>query len=350
MEGSNGVPHLKLSVDENRLTEGARKIIEEIRPFWNLENVQFDVLTNGYTNKLIRCREENGPPHEAVLVRVYGNKTELMIDRNAEKRTILILNNLGLPPRLYASFENGLAYEYIPGRTLNCNTIRQPEIYKLIATHLAYMHKVQLPNDLAKKPMLWEKLEDFFNMLPETFSDSAKHERYNATIMPRCKMQDEINMLKKKLIKLNSPLVFTHNDLLLNNIIYSQEKGSVEFIDFEYSGVNYQAFDVGNHFNEFVGFENIDYSNYPDKELQWNWLRAYLSELHNSEEISDRDIHKLYVQANKFALASHMFWGVWALLQAEYSTIDFDFMGYAAIRLNEYAAKKEAFLALNYLS
>lgn len=29
--------------------------------------------------------------------------------------------------------------------------------------------------------------------------------------------------------------------------------GHVRFIDYEYSSYNYQAFDIGNHFNEFAG-------------------------------------------------------------------------------------------------
>lgn len=29
--------------------------------------------------------------------------------------------------------------------------------------------------------------------------------------------------------------------------------GSVKFIDYEYAGYNYQAYDIGNHFNEFAG-------------------------------------------------------------------------------------------------
>lgn len=347
-EPANCVPHLKITIDENKLSEGAHRILEKIRPFWNLESIQCEVLTDGYTNQLISCRLENRPPHETVLIRVYGNKSDLMIDRKAELRNILTLNKIGLPPRLYATFENGIAYEYIPGRTLNCKIVRQPEIYKLVATHLAYIHKIKLP-DVAKKPMLWEKVQDFFNMLPESFSDSTKQERYKATIMPRYKMQEEYNMLKIELLKLNSPVVFTHNDLLLNNIIYSAEKNSLAFIDFEYSALNYQAYDIGNHFAEFCGFDNVDYSNYPNKELQWDWLQVYLSALHNCNDISDRDIHKLYVQVNKFTLVSHMFWGIWALLQAEYSTIDFDYMKYVAIRLNEYLAKKDAFLSLNLL-
>lgn len=33
----------------------------------------------------------------------------------------------------------------------------------------------------------------------------------------------------------------------------SRLTGHVRFIDYEYAGYNYQAFDIGNHFNEFAG-------------------------------------------------------------------------------------------------
>lgn len=34
--------------------------------------------------------------------------------------------------------------------------------------------------------------------------------------------------------------------------------GDVQFIDYEYSGYNYLAYDIGNHFNEFAG-KNEDF-------------------------------------------------------------------------------------------
>ena len=54
-------------------------------------------------------------------------------------------------------------------------------------------------------------------------------------------------------MKLNSPIVFAHNDLLLGNIIYTEKLNQVTFIDYEYADYNYQAFDIGNHFTEFAG-------------------------------------------------------------------------------------------------
>lgn len=73
------------------------------------------------------------------------------------------------------------------------------------------------------------------------------------------------------------------------------------------------------------GIDEIDYDRYPSKEFQLQWLRVYLEEF-NGEPCVDSDLEKLYVQVNQFALASHFLWAVWALIQAEHSTIDFDFI------------------------
>uniref|UniRef100_A0AAV2M399 ethanolamine kinase n=1 Tax=Knipowitschia caucasica TaxID=637954 RepID=A0AAV2M399_KNICA len=124
----------------------------------------------------------------------------------------------------------------------------------------------------------------------------------------------------------------------------------VRFIDYEYSSYNYQAFDIGNHFNEFAGMAEPDFGLYPSREMQMQWLRVYLQAFkgftNKNEELSDREVETLYVQVNKFALASHFFWGFWALIQAKYSSIDFDFLGYAVLRFNQYFKTKPTVMAL----
>lgn len=41
--------------------------------------------------------------------------------------------------------------------------------------------------------------------------------------------------------------------------------GHVRFIDYEYSSYNYQAFDIGNHFNEFAGGQHKKYNSLKKK-------------------------------------------------------------------------------------
>lgn len=303
------------------------------------------MLTDGITNKLVSCRSKEEPETSTVLVRVYGNKTDLLIDRKAETRNIFMLNKEGFASSLYATFENGLVYGYIPGCTLDENTIRDPCISNLVAVHLSKLHKVQLHDNMSKQPFIWNKIEAFIKLVPDRFSDEIKHKRFEELVLPELAIREELRILKIELEKLNSPIVFSHNDLLLKNIIYSSESNSVAFIDYEYAAYNYQAFDIGNHFAEFAGVDNIDYSRYPNKEFQWKWLEAYLSQ-DGHMEVQERDIEGLYVHVNKFMLLSHIFWGIWALIQAEHSYINFDFIGYAAARFNEYLRKKHEYLPL----
>jgi len=72
-------------------------------------------------------------------------------------------------------------------------------------------------------------------------------------------LRAEIETLKAALEDIGSPVVFSHNDLLLNNIVLQRDAAAgnrpvnVAFIDYEYAMLNYQAFDIANHFIEFAG-------------------------------------------------------------------------------------------------
>lgn len=150
--------------------------------------------------------------------------------------------------------------------------------------------------------------------------------RLAATFLPIERMRQQFYGLYRILEKLDSPVVFSHNDLLLGNIVYTSCLQTVTFIDYEYADYNYQAFDIGNHFAEFAGVDTVDYTRYPSRDFQLRWLRIYLETFSGKEQISTADIEHLYVQVNQFALAAHFFWTIWSLVQAEYSTIDFDYV------------------------
>ena len=61
-------------------------------------------------------------------------------------------------------------------------------------------------------------------------------------------------------------------------------------------------------------------------------------------QLSPEQLERLAAEVNVFALASHMYWGVWAIIQARYSPIDFDYMGYVGLRWGEYHRRKEEFM------
>ena len=49
-------------------------------------------------------------------------------------------------------------------------------------------------------------------------------------------------------------------------------------------------------------------------------------------EVADPEIERLYGVVQTFSLASHMFWGLWAVIQSKFSKNDFDYLMYGAGR------------------
>ncbi|KAK9400164.1 ethanolamine kinase 1 [Crotalus adamanteus] len=212
---------------------------------------------------------------DVVLVRIYGNKTELLVDREEEVKSFRVLQAHGCAPQLYCTFSNGLCYEFMQGEALDPEHVCNPEIFRFL-------------HDVPSRQIL----------------------------------QDEMAWMKERLSNLGSPVVLCHNDLLCKNIIYNGKQGVSE----------------------------VDYSLYPSRKLQEQWLRSYLEAYKEYKgfgtDVTEKEVELLYVQVNQFALASHFFWGLWALIQAKYSTIDFDFLGYAVVRFNQYFKMKNEVMAL----
>ncbi|KAK4301440.1 hypothetical protein Pmani_026399 [Petrolisthes manimaculis] len=338
---------LELSVDASNvdnLKNGARKIISHVRPEWKQDELQYKVYTDGITNQLIGVWYNDR--NSQLLIRVYGQMTEKFIDRGVEKNNFEILHKAGCGPELHAVFENGLCYGYIVGEPVTTDQIIQVPIWECVAKEMAKFHRIQVENK--GHPILFPKIRRFFSLMPDKFSDPEKQKRLEKSGYTKESLQKEVEVLADKLESLKCPVVFSHNDLLLGNVIWNNNQRTVNFIDYEYGGPNFQPFDIANHFNEFAGVDEVDYNRYPNKAFQYKWLRTYLAGYTNKtqEDVLEEEVEKWYVWVNKFALSSHLFWGSWALVQAEFSTIDFDFLGYGIIRLNEHFAKKDEYLGL----
>ncbi|XP_052410931.1 ethanolamine kinase 1 isoform X1 [Carassius gibelio] len=349
-EGSPVVPKLDVTLDEHDYRAGALKLIKTLRPHWKPSEVKMKSFTDGITNKLIGCYV-GGSLQDVVLVRVYGNKTELFVDRENEVKSFRVLQAHRCAPRLYCTFNNGLCYEFLQGVALEPEHIRSPAIFRHIARQMAKYHAIHAHNGWVPQSDLWLRISKYFSLVPTHFDDPEKDQRLNGEVPSTECLRDEMIWLQQNLSKLGSPVVLCHNDLLCKNIIYNQLEGNVKFIDYEYAGYNYQAFDIGNHFNEFAGLNEVDYTLYPGRELQLQWLRAYLEAYKEYKsqgtQVSGTEVEVLYVQVNRFALASHFFWGLWALIQAQYSTIDFDFLGYAVLRFSQYFKMKPEVMSLH---
>ncbi|KAG5539279.1 hypothetical protein RHGRI_019741 [Rhododendron griersonianum] len=68
------------------------------------------------------------------------------------------------------------------------------------------------------------------------------------------------------------------------------------------------------------------------------------NDLQYGNQPSDAEIEKLIQDVEKYALASHLLWGLWGIISEHVNEIDFDYMEYARQRLQQYWLRKPELL------
>jgi hypothetical protein len=95
-----------------------------------------------------------------------------------------LLHDAGYAPRLYATFCNGLAYEYVPGVILDTTSCRDSDVFPLVAHMMALIHKVDGGNNVPKEPSTWLKIRQFLDIMPQSFENADKQARYEHNSHP----------------------------------------------------------------------------------------------------------------------------------------------------------------------
>nr|GEW17609.1 probable ethanolamine kinase [Tanacetum cinerariifolium] len=328
------------------------KLCKELFKQWSdLDESHFSAerVSGGITNLLLKLsvKEDNGNTVD-VTVRLYGPNTEYVINRERELQAIQYLSAAGFGAKLLGVFGNGMVQSFIHARTLEPLDLRKPKLAAEIAKQLNRFHQVEIPG--SKEPQLWNDIFKFYERASTlTFDDHEKQKKY-ATISFE-EVHTELMKLKEMTGRLDAPVVFAHNDLLSGNLMLNDDEAEkLYIIDFEYSSYSYRGFDIGNHFNEYAGYD-CDYTLYPNKDEQYHFFRNYLQP-EKPDKVSENALKALYVETNCYMLASHLYWALWALIQAKMSPIDFDYLGYFFLRYNEFKKQKETCLSLgeSYLS
>lgn len=124
----------------------ARRLILDLRPDWSPERIDFVRFTDGITNTLLKAvykqpgLSEDEIDREAILLRAYGNGTDLIIDRKRETQNHELLMQHGLAPELLARFDNGMMYRFVRGSVTHPEDLRKNDIYLAVAKRLAQWH------------------------------------------------------------------------------------------------------------------------------------------------------------------------------------------------------------------
>ena len=372
-------------------------------PAWEQDpgEVKLTRFTDGITNTLLKAAKrrpgwtEEQIDAEAILIRAYGEGTEILIDREREAASQLLLATKGLAPPLLARFQNGILYRFVQGHVCSPADLRRPAVYRGVAKRLGEWHaqlpvsvpivpvekKHNEPNGLPIRatpvkripsdaeanaitpnkvtPNVWTVMQRWVLALPATTdAERARNER----------LQKELERTVKEFADLpgigDGGLVLGHCDLLSGNVIVlphtihqaggmqngaEEDVEGVAFIDYEYTTPAPAAFDLANHFAEFGGFE-CTYEVLPTQSTRREFLADYLASyfsnyqgagLHRDQPEFDAELDNLCATVDRFRGVPGLYWGIWALIQTTISQIDFDYASYAEVRLGEYWAWRE---------
>jgi len=337
---------IELDLEINDLSlEGTQNLFRIIRPKWEFSKIQRKVFTEGITNSLSAYFINSLADEDAVVVRHNGPSTEQFLNRQKEITSYTRLSDAKVCKPLVATFKNGLVMQVIKGSVLNQKNVSNKVVASSTARAIATMHReVKLAFDETSE-VFSRQTGDFLRLTPDRYTKNVTQARAETIGIPSKKeLFVELQEAKKLMNRQSTPLVLCHNDILLNNILYEENTNNVHIIDYEYLGANPAAYDIANHFAEYAGTDEVNFDNIPGDDYQKWWLTEYLKEFLNSDSIDQKTVDSWHGSVQLMLPLSHLMWGCWALLQAELSQIDFDYLEYALLRLDQYFITKRKFL------
>jgi thiamine kinase-like enzyme len=250
-------------------------------------------LTN--TNHLV---EADGVRY---VVRIPGASTELLaVDRANERHNAAAASVTGVSPRIVEVLEDldVMVIEYIDGTTMSPEELRTPEQIHRIAASLRRLHA---------GPRFLQDFDMF--RLTEFYLDVCSQREIRIPDGFRGHLGD-VARIERALARRPLPTVPCHNDLLAEN--YIDDGDRLWIVDFEYSGNNDPTFELGDTAQECAF----------DRDLRAALCEAYF----------DEATPPLLARMDLQAVMADVGWTLWAAIQAEISSIDFDFWGWAEER------------------
>ena len=275
-------------------------IIEEVVtkiPDWKNKEISITSLSGGLTNSNFKVNVDG----ISYFVRVPGESTELLaVNRENEYHNSMAAFEAGVGPKvLYHLPEYSvMVLEFLNGRTMSKDSLNQSGMPTRMAQAIKKLN--QGPRFLLDFNMF--RLMEYYLSLCNERSIKIP-DGYSERI-------STIAQIEKAMSVNPLPTVPCNNDLLAEN--YIDDGKQLWLIDYEYSGNNDPTFELGNTCQE------MQFNNNQIAEV----CSAYFGEA-ALDKIARMKLNMIM---------SDVGWGLWAAIQAEISTIDFDFWGWAIER------------------
>jgi thiamine kinase-like enzyme len=271
-------------------------VVERVA-LWRGLDVTATPLSGGLTNDNYLV-EAGGSKY---VVRIPGRATELLaVDRRNEVHNAKAAAEAGVGPKVLEHLPelNVMVLEFIQGETMSGKRLRSPQMARRMAESIRRLHagpRFLHDFDMFRTAEYYLRIADGHGMrIPDGYRDAL----------------DTVAEVERAMRARPLPTVPCNNDLLAENYIDDGER--LWLLDYEYSGNNDPTFELGNTAQE------CEFNDALREEL----CRAYFG----------RADPALLARMKLNALMSDVGWTLWAAIQQEISTIDYDFWGWATMR------------------
>ncbi|KAJ9457779.1 putative ethanolamine kinase [Diplonema papillatum] len=344
------------------------KIVSECRekvPGWAGKTLVVRILTGGLSNKLFTAENVDRQDGEIqqVVVRIWGSGD--LIDKKLEAVISAQLSELNIGPKIHGVFDIGRIEQFVKGLSLRFYHLKNKRVLQDVAKKVSRFHDLSIAG-IPKEPAFFHVIRRYYDMsLRVSFTESDVQVVTGVGELSKQDLLDqlgdlsalskEIDQLEKLAKNFVSGTSLCHCDLQEGNILaeaLDTDEMNITLIDFEYARYDYEAFDIGNFFCETY-IDNF-FPDYPwfrchpslllPDDLQKLFLHSFL-EAKTGSAPTEEYVEAWQRECGVMILASHLQWCLWAVIQSKSSDIEFCYLSYARIRLQEYWRLKHVMLS-----
>lgn len=264
-------------------------------PGWAGQARTVEALEGGITNRNYRVTLDG----ESFVVRAPGENTDLLgIDRGHEEEAARQAAALGVGPEVVAFVEpeGSLVTRFVIGAAPGAEALRTAPLLGEVAALLRVVHG---------GPAITADFDWY--RVPQDYAATARAHGVDVPAVYEQAME-VAGQVRAAFAATPDAVCPCHNDLLEANFLLSVD--GLRLVDWEYAGMNDRYFDLGN----FAVNNELDWSG--DVAL----VEAYFG------EVTDRRLARLRLMK----VISDLREAMWGVVQAGVSTLEVDFLDYAA--------------------
>ncbi|MCP4626559.1 MAG: phosphotransferase family protein [bacterium] len=288
--------------------EFTMEVCHQLLPDWKDLDIRINELSGGITNKLYRVQSDKGD----YTVRIYGDKTDLFINRDYEAHTIQEMAKVGVASNMIKYMpEIGVTIvEFIGDSIVLTNDhFLDTSLHSEIVVPVRKIHSSGV------------RLKKIFNPLVEVMKMSAILKGLDAEYD-----EFDISGTIQRLIKLSSIINLPesqytpcHNDLLADNFILINDDARERYaepmyiIDWEYGGMAPKYYDIADMFQEILVPRDSE------KSIVENYCDG-------------NNFERTLFLIDLFKPFPDIYWFLWSLIQLNISKIEFDYYNYGKVK------------------